>query len=209
MGLPRFEGECLGCGRCVVKCPGLAITLVCEDYDLEKKRALVVVPFEFGDERIPLGREVATTDLDGEPVGAGTVVAVRERQDQDRRRLLAIDVPYEQRLRVAGFAIRARSEEASGIGAEPEEDPVVCRCERIRRSEIVDEIRAGVRDVNQLKALSRASMGACNGKTCSELIGRIFREEGISPEEVVSGTVRPLVSEIPLGSFVSGGDDGE
>jgi hypothetical protein len=46
------------------------------------------------------------------------------------------------------------------------------------KSEIVREIRAGVRDMNQLKALVRAGLGGCNGKTCTEMILRIYREEG-------------------------------
>jgi ferredoxin len=203
MGLPRFAGNCLGCGSCVVRCPGLAINLVCEDYDPERKLALLELPFEFADDRIPLGGEVRTTDFDGNEVGTGKVVAVRDRPDQDRRRLLMVEVPWDERLAVAGFAIRGPSEP---VAAAPDEvdDPIVCRCERVPKSEIVREIRAGVRDINQLKALARPSMGGCGGKTCTELIYRIFREEGVAFDEVTDGTVRPLVAEMPLGLFTRG-----
>ena len=44
-------------------------------------------------------------------------------------------------------------------------------------------------------------MGACGGKTCTPLIERIFREEGISTDEIVPGTKRPLFIEVPMGIF--------
>ncbi|MDD5308055.1 MAG: FAD-dependent oxidoreductase [Deltaproteobacteria bacterium] len=207
MDLPRYTGKCLGCLSCVSRCPGLAICLVCEDYDPKREKALLVVPFEFGDDRIPLGREVKTVGFGGESVGTGKVVAVRERPDQDRRRLVMLEVPWSERLKVAGFAIREPSVPIETGAAPRDEDPIVCRCERVRKSEIVAEIRAGVRDLNQLKALTRLSMGGCGGKTCTELVRRIFREEGVAQGEVTLGTVRPLVAEVPLGLFAQEEDD--
>ncbi len=201
MGLPHYSGDCLGCGNCVTRCPGLAITLVCEDYDETRETALVIVPFELEDSRLPVGGTVETTDLGGEQVGHGRVVGVRERDDQDRRRLLAIEVPFDERLKVAGFSVRGPSLPVDTRLPEDDEDPIICRCERVFKSEIVREIRAGVRDVNQLKALVRPSMGGCGGKTCTELLARVFREEGVALEEVTSGTVRPLIAETPLGYF--------
>jgi len=72
----------------------------------------------------------------------------------------------------------------------------------------VDAIRAGVRDLNQLKALTRIGMGACGGKTCRELTLRSYREEGVDPATVVLPTLRPLVAEVPLG-LLAGQDAGE
>ncbi|NVM46756.1 MAG: hypothetical protein HWN79_17755, partial [Candidatus Lokiarchaeota archaeon] len=48
---------------------------------------------------------------------------------------------------------------------------------------------------------TKAGMGACGGKTCTSLINRIFREEGIKSENIVLGTKRPLFVEVPMGSF--------
>ena len=202
MGLPRYTEKCLGCAECVVRCPGLAINLVCTDYDPDQKLALLMVPFEFDERWIPLGERVRTTDFDGLRVGTGKVLAVREREDQDRRRLLLLEVPWEDRHRVAGFAIRGLSTPIETRLPRPEDDSIVCRCERVFKSEIVREIRAGVRDINQLKALVRPSMGACGGKTCTELLGRVFREQGIPLDELTPGTQRPLIAEVPLGIFV-------
>ncbi|MCP4603420.1 MAG: FAD-dependent oxidoreductase [Proteobacteria bacterium] len=201
MGLPRFNGNCLGCGSCVAHCPGLAIDLVCEDYDPGGDKALVLMPFEFENPKIPFGRDVLLTDFDGNTLGKGRIVAARERPDQDRRRLLMVEVPFKDRLKVAGFTIRGPSVPIDTQFPSDEEDPIVCRCERVSKSEIVREIQAGVRDMNQLKALARPSMGGCGGKTCTELVKRIFREQGVSLDEIVPGSIRPLLAETPLGIF--------
>jgi sarcosine oxidase subunit alpha len=203
MGLPKFSGNCQGCGECVLACPGLAIQLVLNDYDPSGEKALIMMPFEFNRDVVPFGREVTTTDLEGNVVGRGRVVAVRERADQDRRRLVLVEVPDEDKLAVAGFRIREPEEGEPVAGTDPDEgDPLICRCERVHKSEIVNAIRYGVRDMNQLKALVRSGMGGCGGKTCTEQILRIFREEGVEPSEVTAPTVRPLVAEVHLGEFV-------
>jgi sarcosine oxidase subunit alpha len=62
-------------------------------------------------------------------------------------------------------------------------------------------IRQGYRDINEIKAVSRAGMGACGAKTCTGLIHRLFRDEGISQTEVVDQTLRPLFMEVPLSAF--------
>jgi hypothetical protein len=60
-----------------------------------------------------------------------------------------------------------------------------------------------MRDVNQIKAVTRAGMGACGSKTCADLILQLFKEEGISIGEVTPHTVRPLYVEEPLGVFAA------
>ena len=57
--------------------------------------------------------------------------------------------------------------------------------------------------MNILKATVRSGMGACGGKTCTELILRLYREEGVDFSEVTLPTDRPFVSEVPLSAFAS------
>jgi sarcosine oxidase subunit alpha len=211
--LPVFEGElCLGCAECVLRCPGLAIVLVDEGFDRERRRALLTLPFELGERELACGEEVDTVGVEGEPVGAGTVVALRDGAAQDRRLLLLVEVPFEDRLRVAGVRRRAeRTSEraaspavaAAGLpsAAPPDGDAIICRCERVRKEDIVALIRSGCRDMNQIKATLRAGMGACGGKTCTELILRLFREQGVEPGEVTLPVYRPPEMELPLAAF--------
>jgi len=51
--------------------------------------------------------------------------------------------------------------------------------------------------------VTRAGMGACGGKTCTNLIKRLFREEGVPLEQVAENIQRPLFIEVPLGAFAS------
>lgn len=209
LSMPGFAGECVGCGRCVLACPGLAITVAINDYDPDKEKALLLLPYEFNNELIPLSCEVTTTGMEGEIIGRGRVIAWKERATQDHRRLVLMEVPYADRLKVAGFRMReTRPGSPATAAAVAEDDPIVCRCERIRKSEIVREIRAGVRDINQLKAVVRAGLGACGGKTCTDLILRLYREEGVPLSEITKPTHRPLVAEVHLGDFVSVGSEG-
>ena len=82
-----------------------------------------------------------------------------------------------------------------------DDETIVCRCERVSVGEIRKWIRMGVKDFNELKALTKVGMGSCGGKTCTPLIDRIFQEESISNASITPGTKRPLFVEVPLGIF--------
>jgi sarcosine oxidase subunit alpha len=207
MSVPNFRGECLGCGRCVAACPGLAIVMVELDYDPEKKLALLTVPFEFSEEVVPRGKTVETVDSDGNRVGEGRVVAVKSNPERSKCRRVLLEVPYGEALSVAGMRIQSVEPAAEAQVASTDEDFIVCRCERVSKKEIVEQIRAGVRDMNQLKATLKTGLGACGGKTCRELILGIFREEGVPLDEVTGFTLRPFEAEVPL-AVVSGCDLG-
>jgi sarcosine oxidase subunit alpha len=196
---PSFESEvCLGCAECVLACPGLAIVLVDEGFDTNRRLALLTLPLELEEGRIRIGTEVETVGTEGERIGAGRAIAFKNSDSQDRRRLLLLEVPFEDRLRVAG--IRLQKAEEGGRSAFPpeQEEVIVCRCERVTKGEILGLIRAGYRDMNQIKSALRAGMGACGGKSCAELILRLFREEGVDLKEVKLPVHRPPESEVPL-----------
>jgi sarcosine oxidase subunit alpha len=199
---PSFEGDlCLGCGRCVLACPGLAIVLVDERYDKDRKRALVTVPVEFSEEEIRVGEEVVTVGVEGVPVGMGRVIAFRNSPAQDRRRLMLLESPFSDRLLVCGIQKREAFEPEMLSARIDEEDMIICRCERVTKGDIVRLIRAGYRDMNQMKAVTRAGMGSCGGKTCTELILGLFKEEGVDLSEVTLPTGRPPEVEVSLGVF--------
>ncbi len=208
MGLPEFEGECTGCARCVMICPGLAVTLVGARKD--RVNPLVTVPFELGDERVEPGDQVLATDALGVPLGNFEVADVKDRKIADRTVMVRLRVPADMAPRVAGFRVQ-RPEDLVPVqtpGDEPVADQVViCRCEHVTAGEIRAAIREGVRDVNELKAQLRVCMGACCGKNCPEHIARLFRQEGVDPGDVSPNTLRPLFVEVPLGIFTRGGGD--
>lgn len=207
-GVPTFDADagraCVGCENCVAICPGLAITLV--DYRDDPEHPTVTVPFEFGATRIAIGDRVTLLAVEGDALGEARVERIAHR---DRTTLVKMRVPATIAKRVAGLLVQQ-----AGVGAplsEPVEaladETIICRCERVTAGEIRAAIQAGYRDMNEVKALTRAGMGACGGKTCTALIRRLFREAGVPESELIEGTRRPLFVEVPLGAF-AGLDEG-
>jgi sarcosine oxidase subunit alpha len=201
-GIPEVvKDECTGCTLCVSVCPGLAITLV--DLRDEGPHGLVTVPFEVLEDNVREGAEVDAVGMDGEAVTRATVVKVARRKVYDRTILVTLKVPRETATRVAGFRLqdpRISQPLPGGVEGRVDDDVVICRCERVKAGEIRELIRAGVRDMNQLKVL-RCGMGACGGKTCQSLILRLFKEEGVELCDVVPFTQRPVVAEVGLGTL--------
>jgi len=200
--LPEYIGEgCIGCEKCVAICPGLAITLV--DYRKDSEHPMVTIPYEFPAETIHAGDVVTVLDTEGALLGDVEVIKVRAPKFSDRALLVQVRAPREYARYIAG--IRAQE---PGV-AEPlgeyvtriADDEIVCRCERVTAGEIRALIREGARDMNHIKGVTRAGMGACGGKTCANLVERLFREEGVSPQQITESVRRPLFVEVPLGAF--------
>ncbi|MBI4860669.1 MAG: (2Fe-2S)-binding protein, partial [Candidatus Riflebacteria bacterium] len=202
LGLPTFAHEdCVACEQCVAICPGLAVTLV--DYREDWGNPTVSIPYEFPRVAIKPGDVVTVLDTEGKVLGNVPVVKVREPRFADRALLVRVKAPREIAKFIAG--IRAQepwvTEPMDQIIDRMADDEVVCRCERVTAGQIRALIREGARDLNEVKAATRAGMGACGGKTCPNLIKRLFREEGVPLAEVTDLTQRPLLMEVPLGAF--------
>ncbi|MEZ4649463.1 MAG: FAD-dependent oxidoreductase [Candidatus Eisenbacteria bacterium] len=116
---------------------------------------------------------------------------------------LLLQAPRSIATQIAGIRVQKRTvTEPMDLYVERlTDDTVVCRCERVMAGEIRALIRAGCRDVNEIKTATRSGMGACGAKTCGGLIERIFAEEGVKREEVEKNVGRPFFVEIPLGVF--------
>jgi sarcosine oxidase, subunit alpha len=202
LGLPTFiEEDCIACEQCVAVCPGLAITLV--DFRSEKDAAVVTIPYEFTRTTINEGDVVTVLDTEGQVLGNVPVIKVRAPKFADHALMVRVRAPRETAKLIAGIRVQEPwvTQPLEESIARIADDEVVCRCERVTAGQIRTLIRSGVRDLNQLKAATRAGMGACGGKTCPTLIKRLFREEGVSLPEVTDLTQRPLVMEVPLGAF--------
>jgi NAD(P)H-nitrite reductase large subunit len=166
-------------------------------------RPTVTIAYEFNQETVHVGDVVTAVDTEGQVLGPSEVVGVRATKANDRTLLVKLRVSSEHVRRVAGV----RVQEARITAPMPHparrlaDDAIVCRCERVTAGAIRALVQQGCRDFNEIKAVTRAGMGACGGKTCTSLIYRIFREEGIPQREVADHVQRPLFVEVPLGVF--------
>jgi len=201
--LPYFtdDQDCIGCGKCVAVCPGLAITLV--DYRKDKESPVVTFPLELTSEKIEVGKKVIVVSNDGE-LGEFEVTRARFLKEFPKTQLISVKLPSEIAKVAVGIKLtRSSYTEPMDLYQQSytDDEIIVCRCERVSVGEIRKWIRYGVHDFNELKALTKAGMGSFGGKTCTTLINRIFLEEGVKQENIISGTKRPLFVEVPMGIF--------
>lgn len=49
-------------------------------------------------------------------------------------------------------------------------DLAICRCEEVKQADIKKVIRQGATRMNEVKRLTRAGTGMCQGKTCGRLV---------------------------------------
>jgi len=197
----QLDKKCTGCEKCVTICPGLAITLV--DYRKDAEHPTVTIAYEFLKASIKVGDVVTVLDAGGTTLGNVEVTGVRAIKANDRTIVVKAQAPKEYAKRIAGILIQEKQVAApmDHYVQRITDDTIVCRCERVSAGEIRALIRQGYRDVNEIKTVSRACMGACGAKTCTPLIHRLFRDEGIPDAEVVDQIKRPLFMEVPLGVF--------
>ncbi len=204
---PNFLGNnycCAVCERCVAGCPGLAITIV--DHRSNKDMPLVSIPYEFTRDSISKHDIVTVLDVEGRPLGDVPVMSVRAIKANDRTLVVQVMAPKEYARQISGIRIQDPAlilplDPGSVYTDHVTDDTIICRCERVTAGEIRALIQSGMRDVNEIKAISRAGMGACGSKTCNALIHRLFKEEGVPFDDVVDVTKRPLFVEVPLGVF--------
>jgi sarcosine oxidase subunit alpha len=208
--LANRDGKgCTGCEKCVAICPGLAVTMV--DFRKDAEFPTVAIPFEFLKETLHVGDTVVVEDTEGQALGRVEVAAVKAIKANDRTVIIKVRAPREYAKKIAGIRLQPEKEsEPMELYVErTAEDTIICRCERVTAGEIRKLIREGVRDVNEIKAVTRTGMGSCGAKTCTPLIHRLFLEEGVSESEIVDQPKRPLFMEIPLGVFAGLASEGE
>ncbi|MFC2108034.1 FAD-dependent oxidoreductase [Candidatus Bipolaricaulota bacterium] len=192
---------CIGCMKCVTICPGLAITLL--DGRTDAAHPIVTIPFEFGLHKAQAGDTVIAMDVSGEILGEVPVLEVRAIPSNDRTVLVKVQASAAIAERIAGLRVQQPwiGDPLPEVVQPLKDEDIVCRCERVTAGEIRDVIRSGCRDLNEIKTLTRAGMGACGGKTCQTLILRLFRECGVPLDDITGGVPRPLFVEVPLGVF--------
>ncbi len=205
MGVPIYEGSCIGCGKCVLICPGLAITLV--DFRKDADMPTVTMPYEVGNYPVVEGNKVRVVDIDGNKLEEAEVTQVLTNK-ANRTQLVRVKATKANARKIAGLIVQAEEVSKANTGTIIDErqadDAMICLCERVTVGEVRELIRKGITDLNQIKAITRSGMGPCGAKTCDTLIKQVLRQEGIPVENVVPNTKRPVFIEVPLEVFADG-----
>jgi len=72
-----------------------------------------------------------------------------------------------------------------------DKDFFVCRCEEVTLREIEEVIDEGYHTIDDVKRITRAGMGLCQGRSCGKVIARIIAQRtGKTIEEVLQVSYR-------------------
>jgi len=87
-------------------------------------------------------------------------------------------------------------------------ETIICRCEDITREQILACIADGYETLDEIKRVTRAGMGSCQGRTCRNMIAtELSRAQGVPMEEILMTTFRPPVKPISLGALADAYDE--
>jgi len=195
---PRFDPDkCNACGLCVTRCPGLAIFMVNMDYS--EDMAEVTIPYEF----LPVpakGETWIALDRDGKEVGEVVITKVVSSKAFDRKHLVSFATGKDLAHRARHIVKEKRAPLKKRKPAlQDEADPIVCRCEDVRMSRIEEVIDAGYHSFDEIKRITRAGMGPCQGKTCQRIIQQILsRKLGIKMGDLKPMRVRAPLKPVPF-----------
>jgi NAD(P)H-nitrite reductase large subunit len=82
---------------------------------------------------------------------------------------------------------------------------IICRCEEVTKGEILEAMEMGAETLNEVKRVTRAGMGLCQGRICRRLVMQIYGQTmGRKPEEIQPTTYRPPVRPLTIETLASG-----
>ena len=86
----------------------------------------------------------------------------------------------------------------------PSGDTIVCRCEEVTATDILDAVAIGATGPNQLKAYRRTGMGPCQGRLCGLTVTELMAQaRGKSPQEIGYYRLRAPVKPITLAELAA------
>ena len=78
-------------------------------------------------------------------------------------------------------------------------DLTVCRCTGVAAGVVRDVVALGMKDMSDVRRLTGAGMGICQGAYCHELVRQVIAEAaGIDPSLLHPARVREPIVPVPL-----------
>jgi bacterioferritin-associated ferredoxin len=85
---------------------------------------------------------------------------------------------------------------------------IVCRCEDISEDDVIQAIKQGYTDLEELRKKLRIGMGPCQGRVCIQLVARILEQyTGKKSGKIPLPTMRPPLVPVSLGTLASENDE--
>jgi thioredoxin reductase/bacterioferritin-associated ferredoxin len=79
------------------------------------------------------------------------------------------------------------------------DDTPICRCEGVTKRQLQDALDMGATSISEIKAMTRAGMGECQGRMCGLHLNRLIAQRiNKAPIEVGLNTARPPIYPLPI-----------
>ncbi|KLU21908.1 nopaline dehydrogenase [Caballeronia mineralivorans PML1(12)] len=86
----------------------------------------------------------------------------------------------------------------------PSDETVICRCEELTAGQIREAAAIGTPDPNQIKSLTRAGMGPCQGRQCAYTVAHILAAaQKKQVKQIGFFAIRPPLKPLTLGELAS------
>jgi NADPH-dependent 2,4-dienoyl-CoA reductase/sulfur reductase-like enzyme len=83
-------------------------------------------------------------------------------------------------------------------------DTVICPCEGITGAQVDQALVEAVGDLGQMKRMTRAGMGECQGRMCSPALAQLIaHRRGIGLDAIAPPSIRPPVTPVPIHVLVT------
>jgi thioredoxin reductase/bacterioferritin-associated ferredoxin len=80
-----------------------------------------------------------------------------------------------------------------------EDSTVVCRCENITVGDLRKVVKEGVRELNELKVVTRSGMGPCQGRMCGAALAEVVSAAlELSPADIGLLNIRPPLKPVAI-----------
>lgn len=141
-------------------------------------------------------------ELEGKLAGQSVAYKEGKLTQTEFKNLRKADHKRYQREQQFAIALVTMFPNASPTFAKVDENTVICRCERITLAEVREAIRFGAQTVSDVKNITRAGMGNCQGRTCGRLIAHILSQAtNRSLTDCGYLQTRPPIDPVPLASL--------
>jgi NAD(P)H-nitrite reductase large subunit len=88
--------------------------------------------------------------------------------------------------------------------AKSDDDIIVCRCEDVTLGDIRRAISEGATTMDEVRRITRAGMGPCQGRTCRVLVAsELASQLGKTVAEIIPSTFRPPLKAVKMGDLAA------
>lgn len=130
------------------------------------------------------------------------ILNLKESQASALRRKLEKIERKRERLQVYVEVLSDIFPQPPGWRALPRDETVLCRCEEISLGEVKAVVQEGAKTLEEVKMVTRAGMGHCQGRMCERLVSEALLaargQDPFAPELTEQYLVRPPLHPLPL-----------